>query len=209
MTNNYAPVGPGKLFLKGLFLIGMCSLLWACPATQTATPSPPDLDLKWYSTCGDPVCRPDAVAGVNTCGEKQEGQICSVAGETCDPGGNCGQKLICASEDPKMQPGGCPISLKSSKSDIRYLSSVDKQSLTEDLMAIELANYRYRLSPETQRLGFIIDDLPDQSPLVLPNGKQVDLYGYLSMAVATLQWQEHKIQDLEKRLQSLEANQGK
>jgi len=193
------------IFKRLTLLSSTCFLLWACPQTPAVHPAP---ELKWYSTCGDPVCRPDTTANTNTCGDKQEGQVCMVAGETCDPGSSCGQKLICAAEDPKMQPGGCPISLKSAKTEIQYLGPNEKRLLSQDLMAIELANYRYQVSPEAQRLGFIIDDMPGNSPAVLPNGKQVDLYGYLSMAVATIQRQEQRIQDLESRLQRLEAAQS-
>src|SRR5438046_1930871 len=69
--------------------------------------------LKWYTTCGDPVCRiGDAGAqggSVARCTNEQTGQTCTSESAMCDPGTGCGEKLVCASADPKQRVGGCPI----------------------------------------------------------------------------------------------------
>ena len=53
-------------------------------------------------------------------------------------------------------------------------------------------------------LGFIIDDV-GPGPSVAPNGQTVDLYGYTSMAVATLQVQAQEIAELKAELAALKA----
>jgi hypothetical protein len=59
-------------------------------------------------------------------------------------------------------------------------------------MRIPLATYRYK-NDATPHLGFIIEDVDARSPAVLPTRDRVDLYGFVSMAVATLQRQEKDI----------------
>ena len=61
--------------------------------------------------------------------------------------------------------------------------------------------YRYRENvafedPRASHLGFIIEDMPQGSPAVMSSRERVDLYGYLSMAVASLQQQEREIREL-------------
>lgn len=189
-----------------------CALfLAACRSTPAPQPSPSANTLRWYSTCGDPVCRPDAPNSPNTCGDKTEGQSCSQAGESCDPGGNCGQQLVCAESDPKLQPGGCPISSRAHKEAVDYLGARQRQDMAQQLLNIRLAQYQYRVQEQrhgpqqpAQHLGFILEDLPSDSPAVLPNGQQVDVYGYVSMAVAALQEQAQEIQNLKQRIEELE-----
>jgi hypothetical protein len=69
---------------------------------------------------------------------------------------------------------------------------------------VKLATYRYTAQgPQGARhLGFIIDDDP-QSPAVDAQRDMVDLYGYLSMAVATLQQQQAEIRTLKAEVQAL------
>lgn len=42
--------------------------------------------------------------------------------------------------------------------------------------------------------------MPEGSPAVLASREQVDLYGYVSMAVAALQVQQKQIDELERQL---------
>ncbi len=190
-----------KHFLP-LSLLSLTCLFTACQPTAPLEPTP---ELHWYSTCGDPVCgRPNQPPIVNTCGDKQEGQVCQQAGATCDLGNDCNQHLICAESDPKLQPGGCPISRAEFKREIHYLSPAERDQLAAELTNLPLASWQYKHEPQgPRRLGFIIEDKPPQEAL-RPDGNQVDLYGYMTLSVATLQTQAERIQALEARLTQLE-----
>ncbi|PIQ23761.1 hypothetical protein COW36_20495 [bacterium (Candidatus Blackallbacteria) CG17_big_fil_post_rev_8_21_14_2_50_48_46] len=187
----------------------MCiSLLFtACQVnhSQQTQPSPSTGELKWYTTCGAPVCgAPNSTPGANTCGDKQEGMACSQAGASCDLGNDCQQKLVCASSDPKLQPGGCPISKAEFKHKIETVTPAARARLAQKLQNLPLVTWQYRFEPQgPQRLGFMINKHTPQE-LVKPDGNSVDLYGYLSLAVAALQEQQSQIQTLENRIQTLE-----
>lgn len=160
--------------------------------------------LKWYSTCGYPVCGPDpAPTDVPKClnGEK-EGDPCSYEGQKCNAGLGCGAYLICASSDPKAQ--GCPISQKRFKTEIRYVTSSGLDQLYRDALGIKLATYHYKgtSSDQPKKLGFIIDDLKTNVP-VNSKRERVDLYGYTSMAVAGLQVQARQLELLRKQIDEL------
>ncbi len=69
---------------------------------------------------------------------------------------------------------------------------------------MRLATYNYKAQvddPNPKHLGFIIEDNPRSSPAVDWSHYRVDLYGYLSMVVATMQVQEKEIADLRRELQ--------
>ena len=185
------------LIPMGLSLLGISQ----CSTDETPTPS----NLTWYYTCGDPVCsgyHPDP--NVPECTTETAGDACSVEGETCAAKDDCNRKLICASTDPTQQPGGCPISQKAFKRDIHYLDENGLKQYRDELMQIKLATWQYKTEPASnpQRLGFMIDDQP-RSPSVLPNQKQVDVYGYTSMAVAAVQSQEKELQLLRSEVEAL------
>jgi hypothetical protein len=95
------------------------------------------------------------------------------------------------------QGSQCPISRRAYKEDIRYVDIEARQQLYADLLRFRLARYRYKgAAPSTtRRLGFIIDDAPG-SPAVNSDGESVDLYAYMSMAVAALQEQARQIERL-------------
>jgi hypothetical protein len=169
--------------------------------------------LKWYTTCGDPVCSTaDAGAGGSTaspCTTEKAGDACTTAGNQCDPGSGCNVHLICATSDPKMAPGGCPISRARFKKDIDYVPDQRLQSIHDELMTMRLATWRYTSEAESTspHLGFIIDDNP-ASASVDATGDRVDLYGYTSMAVAAAQVQNKRIEALERELRSLREELG-
>jgi hypothetical protein len=74
---------------------------------------------------------------------------------------------------------------------------------------MHLATYNYKTTvddPNPKHLGFIIEDNPPQSPAVDWSHDRVDLYGYLSMVVATMQVQEKEIAELRREL--ARAQQG-
>jgi hypothetical protein len=170
---------------------------------------PGDTDeLTWFSTCGDPVCAgyTGPYDGIDACDGETEGAACGEAGAQCDFESACNATLICAAEDPKDQVGGCPVSRKRHKTDIDYVSAEDLDTLREQALALRLARWRYRTSPEgsTPRLGFLIDDHPD-GPAVTYDGEKVDVYGLTSLALAAVQSQEAQIRRLEQANAALEA----
>ena len=169
--------------------------------------------LNWYSTCGDPVCGgysgpfPD----VPLCTAEKAGDICATATAQCDPRNPCNARLLCTDKDPKQQTGGCPISRALYKQDIRYLSDAQKSEIYQEIQRLKLATYRYRdAAPDgSQRLGFMIDDIERSDAGTLATSAlnaerdQVDLYGYISMAVAALQVQARQIEALQEEVKLL------
>jgi hypothetical protein len=69
-----------------------------------------------------------------------------------------------------------------------------------------LATYHYRdargLGPQ---LGFIIEDI---EPSVAVSGDGVNLYGYLSMAVAAIKVQQAQIESLRREVKELRARES-
>ncbi len=156
--------------------------------------------LAWYLTCGDPVCT-DEVAPTRTC-TADPGAACTDEDALCEPGTGCGVQQLCTTSDPTTQ--GCPVSAASKKQEIEYLDPAALDSLAAQLLSVRLATYRYVRAPAQERLGFIIDDAPGEFA-VLPSQERVDLYGYTSMAVATIQRQDARLRTLEARLAALES----
>ncbi len=122
----------------------------------------------------------------------------------CPNNGNCCNYNINQNGFHRCQAGPCPISLRRYKRDIRYLDGADRARLRDELVRYPLATWRYRHEGEAApvRLGFIIDDVAP-SAAVAPDGQTVDLYGYATMAVATLQEQEREIAELRAELKQL------
>lgn len=179
-------------FPLGVLLLGIAEC-----STEPASPTPSK--LSWYYSCGDPVCSgysPDPSMPV--CTTEAAGDPCSTEGDACAvKGDDCNRLLVCAASDPTQQPGGCPISQKALKRDIQYLDAAGLQKYRDELMQVKLATWQYKTAPASTpaRLGFLIDDQP-LSPSVLPNQKQVDVYGYASMTVAAVQSQEQELKSL-------------
>lgn len=99
--------------------------------------------------------------------------------------------------------GACPISRPERKVDIRRVSSAELAELGEALLATRLYTWRYEDAPEALRFGFLID--ADAPPFaVLPDGDRVDLYGYISLAVAAMKQQRAEVDGLTARLLALE-----
>jgi hypothetical protein len=187
-----------RLVARGWLLAVATGLLFAgsCSGTQPL----------WYRTCGQPICQPDAGAvdsGLAQCTSQQVGQVCVTVGQECDPGVGCGVLLECANSDPTKN--GCPISRRSAKRDIEYLTPAELEKEAQEVLAIPLARYRYRdeVVSRAPHLGFIIDDVGPQECVDWEAGR-VDLYGYTSMAVAALQRQEVEIRELRARVREVE-----
>lgn len=160
--------------------------------------------LKWYTTCGDPACgghRPQQ--GVNNCTSQKEGDSCTNEGEKCDPVNSCNSLLSCSKTDPKQQVGGCPISTRRLKREIRYLGQREQEAIHRDLMRFRLATYRYTFDPKEAKkhLGFILEDQPG-SPAVDAKRNMVDLYQYTSMVVAAMQTQARKMEAQARKMEA-------
>jgi len=171
-------------------------------------PVTPPNDLSWYATCGDPVCQgyTGPFAGVAVCTTEAEGEACTTDGAECDPQDDCNTLIRCTDEDPKAQPGGCPISRARFKKDIAYLDDAAVRAASDAVLRTRLATWRYTWEEGegASHLGFIIDDQPG-SAAVQADGEHVDLYGYTSLTVAALQAQHAEIEALRAEVAALRA----
>ena len=161
--------------------------------------------LQWWTTCGDPACGGDTDnASLADCTSQTAGDGCAMEGEQCEIRFDfCNANLICATDDPTAGPGGCPISQRAAKRDIRYLGDGDLATIAARLARVKLARWIYRDDPRGEdRLGFIIEDgAPGEA--VLDDRGRVDLYGYTSMAVAAFQQQQKEIEALRREVEAL------
>ena len=88
------------------------------------------------------------------------------------------------------------------KKDVHYLDDVARARLAEETMGIRLATYKYKTDDARQRLGFILEDSPNVAAADMAS-KQVDLYAYTSMVVATVQQQQAEIAALKAEVERL------
>ena len=172
--------------------------------------------FRWYLGCppripGNQVCPPSVVCtteGVGApCGEPEA--RCCRPGSRCT-GGQCNAPVVCADKDP-VPPGGCRLrSRRRFKHDIEYLAQSDLERLRSKLLGMNLTRFRYNGEPASTapHLGFIIEDV-EPSPSVDSQHDAVDLYGYVSMAVATIQVQEGEIQALRQEIDALRRQMGR
>jgi hypothetical protein len=185
------------------------AILDAAPTNDGA----PTLDaqagpLRWYRTCGDSVCQsPESDAGISEADGgpcPPLGSSCATMGDACgtsNPGVACGAIETCAAQDPTVG-GHCPISSRKFKDGINYVNAAQLEQLHDETLRIRLATYNYKApfaDPNPRRLGFIIEDNP-ASPAVDPAHDSIEMYGYLSMVVATMQVQEKEIASLKREL---------
>lgn len=191
-----------------LAALSMSTVVAMSPGSCGGTdPTPPAADMtagkaQWYKTCGDPVCRGyTPPTGVALCTTEKLGDSCATVGQQCDPKDGCNALYRCATSDPTMQTGGCPISRQKYKTDIAYLDDAARQRFADELQTIKLATYRYKGGGPTH-LGFIIED-HEPSVSIDAARDQVDLYSYTSLAVAALQVQERQIRALREEIAEL------
>jgi hypothetical protein len=177
---------------------------------------------------GGRVCGPAAACGTCTDGACC-GTACCGTGEWCDTSGatptcRCGNSTACTSglKCESTTSGGCgfvccdrsagdcPISRRVYKRDIETLDDPALERIYEQLRQIKLTTYRYKSEPDTapRRLGFIIDDTSSSYP-INPDGASVNLYGYVSMAVAAIQMQSREIHELRAEVARLRRGRGK
>jgi hypothetical protein len=133
------------------------------------------------------------------------GSACTQEGQNC-PYGDCnGPNLRCTGGAWTYTPTGCPVSSKKFKRDIHYLGDDELRALAAQTLETRLTTYAYTSGDPSTHLGFIIEDQPE-SPAVLRGQDRVDLYGYTSMAVATLKVQEDEIQALRREVEALKKS---
>ncbi|MBS2018330.1 MAG: tail fiber domain-containing protein [Deltaproteobacteria bacterium] len=189
-------------------------------------PPPSPTDCSAPNACGpapgipDQICDDGSVAGAKCVASKSGAcgwQITTCPAPAPDKCGKstCSKGQTCCSGMPFPEPtcvNGtmCPISQRKHKKDVSYLSESDKQRLSDELLGIPLATYRYKSEGEAERthLGFIIDDIAP-SPAVTSTGERVDMYGYATMSVAALQVQAKEIADLRRQIDDLKTELAK
>lgn len=88
------------------------------------------------------------------------------------------------------------------KKDVEYLDDAARAQIAEQALGIKLATYKYKNADQRERLGFILEDSPTV-PAADMNAKQVDVYAYASMVLATVQEQQKKIEALEAQIATL------
>lgn len=161
--------------------------------------------IEWYCFDGPKPC-PSPRPRVGT--------ACTTVDEQCavtEPV-ECGQTVMTCNTDHvwNVLSNPCPISTAAAKDDIHYVSAEEAERLRQELMKLKLATYRYKTeTAPPSHLGFIIEDTPAGSPAVMPSRDRVDLYAYLSMAVATLQRQEREIESLKAEVARLSKERPK
>lgn len=136
------------------------------------------------------------------------GSACTTEGDSCAVSApvECGQATIsCKGGTWQLVDFGCPVSSAKAKREIEYVDPVAEEQLKSELMSVRLATYRYTQGDDARHLGFIIEDMPEGSAAVLPSRDRVDLYGYMSMAVAAIKAQEREIAALKRDVARLEA----
>jgi hypothetical protein len=125
----------------------------------------------------------------------------------------CGTKFPYCSVLPTGEIGcnNGTVSRRAYKDDITYVEDDERAELAQEALDIRLARYRYKTEDvgAQRHLGFIIDDLPSPSPAVAADGSHVDLYGYTSMLLATVQEQQDQIRALRERVDALEKGAGR
>ncbi len=179
-------------------------------AGQAGTAGSDGGGLHWYTSCGHPVCGstpdPHDDPSIPNCSSERVGASCDDENERCDGVANCGATLICAKSDPTLGPAGCPRSRARFKEAIDYLSQQQLRDYRDQLLDLPLASYRYKDAPGAgPQLGFVIEDI---EPSVAVSGDRVNMYGYLSMAVAAIQVQQDQIAELQRELERLRARLG-
>lgn len=174
------------------------------PESDTAPEADASTALQWFLTCGDPVCREDGHrdSSLPPCTGETLGDPCDTAEQTCDPIDDCNAYYVCAAEDPRMSEFGCPMSTRTVKTGIHYLTPLERAAVARQTLQIPLASWEYRQHPGVPHLGFIIEDIAPSAAVRAP-GDQVDLYGYSSMILATVQAQQAEIEALRAQVDDL------
>jgi len=147
---------------------------------------------EWCDTSGaTPICRCN------------DGPACG-AGETCSS--SLGGSEVCGLRCCGGEAGTCPVSRRMYKRQIEALDDDALARIYQELRGIQLSTYQYKTDPASapRRLGFIIDDTKTAYP-INADGNSVNLYGYVSMAVAAIQVQSREIEALRAEVKRLKV----
>lgn len=175
-------------------LLCSCTNCTKYPVVQCQGP------LTWHcdspnTTPGCPPARPNT------------GQACSTPGLLCDYGCEQGVSRQCTGGAwvPASSPGGCPVSTRAAKNDIKYLSPADRSAVADQARGLRLTTWHYKdpALADRERLGYILEDSPGV-PASDMDKKQVDLYAYTSMVLALAQQQDQEIKELRAKVADLE-----
>ncbi len=171
-----------------------------------------DACASFNGDCPDGGCPANNVCVTRTAGPSTTHQCyplptCCSGKPACECIGTC----ACGNEQCQQSSGGggisClgPVSKREFKTDIAYVDEAQRAELAEEALQTRLAEYRYKNEPEgaKRHLGFIIDDMPESSPAVGSDATHVDLYGYTTMLLATVQEQQRQIDELKKQVDTL------
>ncbi len=200
-----------------------------CPSGKTCCPSRFEGDI---ARCVDVSLNPENCGSCGTfCAGACAGGEC-VEAPACDEGQTCGAGTSCSGEGELARccpdgttfiaspadffgccpdgdicgcrEGMCPISRAEWKKDIRFLAPSEVADIGARLLETRLARWRYLGDADAApRLGFIIGD-GDPDGAVAAGGQRVDLYGYISAAVAALQTQARELDALRESVGRLE-----
>jgi hypothetical protein len=160
------------------------------------------------TTCGPPLVSPGDSCTADGGLRDDAGAPCPALGSSCTTQGE-----LCGTSGPYTCPVGemcstgapvaCPVSSRTHKDGIEYVDDEGLERLHDETLKIQLATYNYKpetADPAPRHLGFIIQDMPPATPAVGWSRERVDLYGYVSMVVATMQVQEKEIAELRREL---------
>jgi hypothetical protein len=162
----------------------------------------------WPDAAGAPPCEAGMVCELSE-GGSLFGHAECVEADVAPGCGVIGCVFPCDCIDVPLSECACALytSTARAKRDIAYIDLEAEERLRNDLLSVRLATYRYRPGVTGEsgvHLGFIIEDMPAGSPAVA-SPTHVDLYGFVSMAVATIQAQQRELDALRGRIARLEA----
>jgi hypothetical protein len=158
---------------------------------------------------GNPIWRCDVPNTDPGCppGKSNLGQPCSEENKKCTY--HCGTDgaRVCKGKVWTAAMGSpCPISSRRAKREISYLSPEQAAAIARRTLKVKLATYLYRdpAQGRGRQLGFILEDV-GQSYAGDPGEGRVNLYGYTSMLLVTVQAQQRAIDGLRRELRDLKA----
>ena len=102
------------------------------------------------------------------------------------------------------------LSSEDFKEDIRTLDEMDHPMMLAKVMDMNPTTYKYKKEyggDGTTKLGFIAEDMPEE--VLSKDGKGVDLYQLLTLAIGAMKAQQQKITELEARISELQQAQSK
>ncbi len=140
-------------------------------------------------------------------GKANLGQPCSEEDKKCTY--HCGTDgaRVCKGKVWTAAMGSsCPRSRRRAKRAISYLSPEQAAAVARRTLKVKLATYLYRdpAHGRGRQLGFILEDV-GRSYAGDPDEGRVNLYGYTSMLLATVQAQQRAIDGLRRELRDLQA----